>query len=232
MQRRWVWSIAGAVVLLVIGIVGVQRDSGGVNTVRTRDVGAQSAQPSESTTPSTVNEDAAVTSSTTVRADVSAQTTTSVARSRTVLSPSASVAPSASGPDPTTATTAPRRWVTVAALSHDVADPARVDSTRFDLTTGKARFVLDSFEVGDETGGLYWYVVGSDPYHAEAHGQCEGPVSSTPRPGSSPTTANPSPTGPNCDASYQVAFDIAPGSYTLRVDSTHARWTARLQEFR
>jgi len=122
--------------------------------------------------------------------------------------------------------------VTVMTLSKDFGDADRLDSARFDLSTGKARIVLDHFEVGDQDARLFWDIMGSDPYHSEAHGNCDGPMTSSPPPGGSPTTTNPTPTGPKCEAGYEAGFEVQPGSYYLQVDSTHSRWTVRIQELR
>jgi hypothetical protein len=121
--------------------------------------------------------------------------------------------------------------VTVATVSKNYGDN-RVDSARFELSTGHARFVLDNFTVGDEDARLFWAIMGSDPYHSEAHGMCEGPPTTTPQPGGSATTTSPPSTEAKCASGYEGGIDIPPGSYFLRVDSTDSRWTARIEELR
>jgi hypothetical protein len=224
MQRRWVWSIAAAVILLVVAVVAVTvRGGGDSDKPRTHRVEASHA-PLSTSTSVVIEGIAAATTSTSSAPGVRAATTTSVTQTRSGSS-SATTAPStASNP---TSTTREPRWVTVATLSRDFSDSDRADSPRFDMLTGKGRIVLDHFEVGNKDGNLWWYVMGDDPYHSLAHGNCAGPQA----PGS-PSTTTPAQTSPKCESGYDATFEIEPGNYSLRVDSYNSKWTMRLQELR
>ncbi len=238
MQRRWVWSIAVAVILLTVGIFAVNDDGGGSETLHLDRVGSpRGAAGDESSSTSTGNvtdQNAAATPSTTAASVPQSSATTAVTRPRSGVAPASTTPPPKGEPTPTPATQ-PRRWVTVMTLSRDFGDSQRADSSRFQLLTGKARIVLDAFEVGNEDARLFWHIMGSEPYTSEAHGVCEGPPTTSsppPQPGAPATTAPPPSTSPTCESGYEAGFDIEPESYFLRVDSTHSEWTARIQELR
>jgi hypothetical protein len=229
MKRRWLWAGAAAVIFLAVGIVSSHGRDGRSEAVRAQHASSPRAHPNDEASGSTSTSEptdagGATPSSTTT---VHTGTVTGVTEPRAAASTATTARAAKDDPTPTTA--APR-WVTVMTVSHDYGDPQRVDSARFDLATGHARIVLDEFHVGDQDANVWWYIMGDDPYHSEAHGNCDGPAAPT-QSGSPTTTAHPA-VGPTCEAGYEMRFDIQPGNYFLRIDSSHAKWTAKIQELR